>query len=283
MKANEQTFWQTYLSGLKLHVAIAHYTKVPPSWNEDDYIPDVNKLYWIEEGEGYLKVGDHKVLPKPGELCLLPADVRQSYGTTSDNTFGKYWCHFTAKVGSFNLFELLKTPITVQVQDSERVREAFRRLVHYHNSTEWTAAIHVQSAMLDLIAAFVEHADPITVQAPASGAMDKMNVVLAYIDEHLSDSLTVDQLAQLVHFHPNYFIRLFKNTTGLSPIQYVNHKRMDKAKQMLAFTNMSVSAIAETLTMDAPYFSRLFKEYTALSPTDFRELAQAGAAPAVQG
>lgn len=273
MGTEKTEFWKSYLPGLQLHVTVAQYTKVPLSWREDDYTPDVNKLYFIEEGEGYLKVEDRKVLPKRGELCLLPADVRQSYGTNGPDTFGKYWCHFTAKVGAFNLFQLLGAPITVRITDHDRVRESFARLVHYYHSDEWTAAIHVQSAMLELIAAFLEHADQVAVHAPATGSMDKISVVLAYIEAHLADNLSVDQLAQLIHFHPNYFIRLFKNTTGLSPIQYVNHKRMDKAKQLLAFTNGSVSAIAETLGMDAPYFSRLFKEYTALSPTEYRDFA----------
>jgi AraC family transcriptional regulator of arabinose operon len=270
--AGLRTFWKSYLTGLQLHVAVVEYTKVPLSWNDDNYTPDVNKLYYIQEGEGYIKVGDRIYYPKAGDLCLLPADVTQSYGTINTNTFGKYWCHFTAKLGNFNLFQVLELPVLLTVTDHPALKDKFDRLKYHHKSEEWTADLHVQSTFLEIMAMFLEQTDRVTINTPTTSSFEKMNVVLTYIEEHLSDNISVDKLAQLVHFHPNYFIRMFKNTTGLSPIQYVNRKRMDKARELLSFTALSISAVAEALGMDATYFSRLFKEYTALSPSEYREL-----------
>ncbi|WP_424767067.1 AraC family transcriptional regulator [Paenibacillus sp. sgz302251] len=268
-----KAFWKTYLTGLQLHVTVAEYTKVPMTWNDDNYTADVNKLYYIQEGEGYIKIGDHKLFPKPGDLCLLPADIVQSYGTLNANTYGKYWCHFTAKLHNLNLFQVLDTPTIVRVSDHSSLRNKFRRLVEHHKSEEWTADLYVQATFLEILAFYLEQAGQVAINTPAAGPFEKMNVVLTYIEEHLADNITVDTLAQLVHFHPNYFIRMFKSTTGLSPIQYVNRKRMNKARQLLSFTSLSISAVAESLGMDATYFSRLFKEYTALSPSEYREIS----------
>ncbi|MEV5029308.1 AraC family transcriptional regulator [Paenibacillus sp. LPE1-1-1.1] len=273
MNADRKTFWKTYLSGLQLHVAVANYTKVPISWKDDDYTPDVNKLYYIQEGEGYVQIGKRKYYPKAGDLCLLPADVIQSYGTLSEDTFGKYWCHFTAKLDNFNLFQMLEMPVILTVNDHNGLKEKFERLVAHHKSEEWTAELHVQAAFLEILAMLLEQAGHVAINTPTTSSFEKMNVVLSYIEEHLSENMSVDTLAQLVHFHPNYFIRMFKSTTGLSPIQYVNRKRMDKARQLLTFTSQSISAVAESLGMDATYFSRVFKEYTALSPSEYRELS----------
>lgn len=271
--ADKKTFWKSYLTSLQLHVSVAEYTKVPAAWNEHNYTPDVNKLYFIQEGEGFIQVGNRRFLPKPGDLCLLPADTLQSYGTVNSNRFGKYWCHFTAKLGNMQLFQMLDTPTIVTVASPELLKEKFDRLIRYHKSEDWTSGMHVQAAMLEMIALFLEQSDSVTINTGALGSFEKMNVVLTYIEEHLSDNLTVDRLAQIVHFHPNYFIRMFKNTTGLSPIQYVNRKRMDKARQLLMYTTLTISGVAESLGMDATYFSRLFKEYTGLSPTEYREIS----------
>jgi len=273
VNASKSTFWKSYMSGLKLHVAIADYTKVPLSWKDDNYTTDVNKLYYIQEGEGYIKAGNQIYYPKPGDLCLLPADVVQSYGTINTNTYGKYWCHFTAKIDNFNLFQLLEMPVMISISDHEGLKGKFERLVHHHKSEDWTSELQLQSAFLEIMAMMLEQAEDVTIKTPATSSFEKLNVVLTYIEEHLSENITVDTLAQLVHFHPNYFIRMFKNTTGLSPIQYVNRKRMDKGRQLLSFTSLSISAIAESLGMDATYFSRLFKEYMALSPSEYRELS----------
>lgn len=267
-----KSFWKSYLTGLKLHVTIAKYTKVPITWNDDDYTPDVNKFYYIQEGEGYIKVGNRKYYPKPVDLCMLPADVIQSYGTLNSNTFGKYWCHFTAKLDNFNLFHVLETPTIITVSDHPAFKDKFDQLIHYHESDEWTAELHVQATFLEILAMYLEQSGQVQINTPATSSFEKMNVLFTYIEEHLAENITVNTLAQLVHFHPNYFIRMFKNATGLSPIQYVNRKRMDKARQLLSFTSLSVSAVAESLGMDATYFSRLFKEYTALSPSEYRDI-----------
>nr|WP_281378795.1 AraC family transcriptional regulator [Paenibacillus phyllosphaerae] len=259
------------MTGLQLSVTVANYTKVPLSWNEDHYTPDFNKLYLIEDGEGYIQVDGHRYYPTPGTLCLLPAEKLQSYGTVSPHTYSKYWCHFTAKLGGQHLFQLLDTPAVVQLKDFDKAKSLFQQLVEARWSEAWTAELHVQAALLGLIAAYIEESGAVVLNTQHSGPFRQMNVVLAYIDAHLSENITVEELAQLVHFHPNYFIRIFKKTTGLSPIQYVNRKRMDKAIELLQFSKLSVSAVSHELGMEPAYFSRLFKEYTGLSPSEYRE------------
>ncbi|WP_199624664.1 AraC family transcriptional regulator [Paenibacillus alkalitolerans] len=269
---NRGSFWKKYIANVKLDCSVAAYTKVPVTWNEDNYVPDFNKLYFILEGEGYVKVGDRTFNPKPGQLYLMPAGITQSYGTIGDNTFGKYWCHFTAEIGQFPLFQIVETPYFVDISDREQLTGAFDRLIYWRRRDEITSVIHINSILLEIIALFIDRSESVKLNTKITGSLDKMNTVLQYIDDHLSDPLSVDTLAQIAHFHPNYFIRVFKETTGFSPIQYVNRLRIEKAKHYLSFTRLNVSAIAETLSMDVSYFSRMFKEYTGFSPTEYREL-----------
>ncbi len=272
MDANQRTFWKKYIANVQLDLSIAAYTKVPVSWNEYDYIPDFNKMYYIVEGEGYLKVGEREFYPQPGELYLLPAGVIQSYGTISPNTFGKYWCHFTAKIGDLHLFQIVKTPARVKIAGDTDLKGKFEQLIHHLHSDEFTSEFRVKSILLEIIALFIERCERIQLNMAAASSFEKMSTVLKYIEERLSDNITVDELAQIAHFHPNYFIHVFKGFTGYSPIQYVNRTRLEKAKHLLAFSNCSVSAIADAVGMDLPYFSRTFKEYTGFSPTAYREL-----------
>src|SRR6478672_10476024 len=108
MNASQRTFWKKYIARAKIDVEYALYTKVPKTWNDEIPACPVNRLYFIIEGEGFVKIGDHTYYPKPGELYLLPAGSDQAYGTISDHTFGKYWCHFTAKIGDLDLFQIIQ-------------------------------------------------------------------------------------------------------------------------------------------------------------------------------
>ncbi|MGO4274036.1 AraC family ligand binding domain-containing protein, partial [Paenibacillus sp. TAF58] len=119
MNPSQLTFWKKYMAKAKLDLSYAAYTKVQKSWNDENASCPFNRLYFIIEGEGFVKIGDQTYYPKPGELYLLPAGSDQAYGTISDHTFGKFWCHFTAKIGDLDLFQILQTSAYITIKDPE--------------------------------------------------------------------------------------------------------------------------------------------------------------------
>lgn len=274
MKDDDKTFWKNYLANTQIDVEHASFTKVSPSWRDIDFVHDFNRFYFIREGEGYLKVKDQEYYPRPNQLYLLPADVKQSYSTTNEhNTFEKYWCHFTARVGELNLFQAIETPAYVEVEDTEALSAAFEVLIRHFRSDELASAFRLKAAMLEIISYFLERCEGVKLNLKASSSMDKMNTVLKTMEQRLAEDVTVEELAKIVHFHPNYFIQVFKNFTGCSPIQYMNRARIERAKQLLTSTEMSISDIAEKVGIQLFYFSRMFKEHTGYTPTSFRALA----------
>jgi AraC family transcriptional regulator of arabinose operon len=270
---NKASFWNQTIANMRVDVSIAAYTKVPVTWKDYDYTPDFNKLYFIMEGSGDVTIGGVEYAPRPGQLVLLPHGVQQSYATVGEDTFGKYWCHFTAFVGDDPLFRVIDTPMCVDIPEGERdaLAEAFERLAYWHHREGLTSAVRVRAELLDILSSYLEHCAFVKVRTANTESMEKMNRVLQHIEEHLSEQLSVEGLAELAHFHPNYFIRLFKRTTGLTPIQYVNRQRMERAKRLFATPNLNVSAVADRFGMEVSYFSRMFKEHTGFTPSQYRE------------
>jgi AraC family transcriptional regulator of arabinose operon len=271
MKHSDKAFWKQYIANLQVDLTYARYTKVNSEWTDIDYTPTTNKFYFIREGEGFLTIRGETFYPKPNELYLMPADVIQSYGTINDNTFGKYWCHFSAKIGELNLFQALETSPFIRIDQPDVWNDKFERLMGYSNSDKLTSRIHTNAMLLEIIGDYIEQCDKVKFNLKATPAFEKMNVVLQYIEAHLTDNLTVEELAQIAHFHPNYFIQLFKNFTGNSPIQYINRARLDKAKHLLTMTELNVSAIADAVGLEFSYFSRMFRDHNGVSPTAYRE------------
>lgn len=272
MKPRDPQFLNSFLTNVKTDVSVAAYTKVNRNWAGDNITPLYNKFYFVREGEGFVKLRDRVYYPRPGELYMLPAGVRQGYGTISDNTFAKYWCHFQAKVGDLQLFQVFDTPLCVQVEDHAALTARFEQLIRYAGQRSLTSALRVQSVMLELIAMYLDACEYVRPHLSEASPATRIGEVLTYIEEHLADNLSVDQLAQIAHFHPNYFIPLFKNLTGHPPIQYINRLRMEKAKRLLGSPEHRISEIAERVGMELPYFSRTFKEYAGLPPSAYREM-----------
>ena len=68
-----------------------------------------------------------------------------------------------------------------------------------------------------------------------------------------------------------YFIRIFKQHFGMSPLQYINHKKMERAQLLLLTEDMTVKEVAFALGFnDHSYFIRLFKKITGRTPQEYR-------------
>ena len=91
-----------------------------------------------------------------------------------------------------------------------------------------------------------------------------------YIENHLNKKITLSQLSSAIHLSDSRFSHVFREYTGKAPIQYINDLRIERAENLLVFSEMTVSEIADFLGFDSVYyFSRLFKKIRGVSPTAF--------------
>lgn len=92
-----------------------------------------------------------------------------------------------------------------------------------------------------------------------------------YIDQHLYQSLTAEQVAIHAKRSLPYLTSLFRTTTGLSLHAYIQQRKMDEAKVMLRNTSQPLREIAAALGYSSlPHFSKVFKNTTGMTPSTFR-------------
>lgn len=97
--------------------------------------------------------------------------------------------------------------------------------------------------------------------------------VIHYIDEHLSEDLPLQTLADIGGFNASYLSRLFKQTNDQTITEYICGRRMEKAKKLLVESDDKIQDIsAETGYISSQSFARAFRSYTGLSPAEYREL-----------
>lgn len=102
-----------------------------------------------------------------------------------------------------------------------------------------------------------------------SGEMQK---VRRYMDEHVGQIVTIQELSELIYRSPDYLIKHFKKETGMTPYQYLLKRKMTIAERLLRDTMLPVKEVAEHLGYeDAHYFSGLFKKEKGVSPRQFRK------------
>ena len=94
---------------------------------------------------------------------------------------------------------------------------------------------------------------------------------LRYIADKYSSYLSLETIASNILVNPSHLSRTFKKETGVGITDYIARLRVEKAKELLAFTDMLAYEIAEAVGFkDSTYFSFVFKKTTGVSPTDFK-------------
>lgn len=94
----------------------------------------------------------------------------------------------------------------------------------------------------------------------------------AYIDSNFNKEISLDDVSKEVNISPYYFSKIFKEETGENFIEYVTAVRMEKAKELLEQSNLSMKEIcAQVGYADPNYFSRTFKKNVGVTPTEYKE------------
>lgn len=110
--------------------------------------------------------------------------------------------------------------------------------------------------------------------AETAGQRDHvLSRAIEYIQEHHSrTNLLLSDVAEAVHLSPSHLGHLFRLRHGVSFIRYLTDLRIEKAKQLLASTDLTIAAIAGLVGYDdATYFHRVFRRVTGLTPTAYRQ------------
>ncbi len=265
------------------------YASLDGDWNWCGVGSPFTRIYYVVEGSAWIIMNGHNILLRPGHLYLIPAFTRHSY--RCEGRFAHYYLHvYENRRGQDSLFDRYDFPTEAAAESGDA--ELFRTMCNRHPGSALPAfnpALYDNNGRLADFAATFAALPPakkmflrgvilILLSRFMAGATPKIAVadarllpVMRQIDEHLDTNLDLDTLASTACMSKAYMIRLFRRCTGMTPLAYINRRRVEKAQLMLVTTGLSVKEIAYILGFtDNSYFNRLFKKTTGRTPLDYR-------------
>lgn len=112
---------------------------------------------------------------------------------------------------------------------------------------------------------------PPTVMLPAAPESGRLARALRYIEEHLHDTISVDDIAQAVDLSAFHFSRAFKRWTGESPHRYLLNVRLEKAQELLLRSDLPLASIATAVGFyDQSHLGAHFKRRFGITPRELR-------------
>ncbi len=104
----------------------------------------------------------------------------------------------------------------------------------------------------------------------------RLRPVITYIAEHFKEKIYIDELAKMINVSPDYFTKMFKDSIGKTPIDYINGLRINHSMRLLTGLDIPMAEIADIIGFcNANYFHKIFKQYMGTSPLAYRKSQEA--------
>lgn len=261
---------------------IAHGESYPTTGHADGYYFDVAKgrelneyqmLYTVEgEGEFESASTGGKVKIKEGDVFLLFPGEWHTYSPDSKIGWKQYWIGFKGK----NMDDRVAAGFLQPRKPVYHIGYSTQIISLYKDAMQ--AATEEKAYMQQLLAGIVNHLIGLMYALERNIVLDKnaahVNMVLRaqqYIRESLESTLSIQDIADMLGVSYSTLRKQFKEYTGLSPAIYQQDLKLQRAKELLTTTNLSIKEIAYRLNFDSPdYFSAKFKIKTGRKPSEMR-------------
>ncbi|WP_342489345.1 AraC family transcriptional regulator [Bacillus sp. FSL P4-0248] len=246
-------------------------------------------LLYITKGELWMTEGEEAFHVKEGEYMILSPGLSHGGHLSCEEETHYEWLHF-----SIDRFELTNRPREHWI-DMKQNQATFEKPATYEFSLPRLAKVKGRSVLKKHLSAmralnhdaselplkkqllFEEmliHLQKEAFHIPTAKETVASEVV-HYLEHHFMEKLHMEQLAEKLHYHPDYMTRCMQTVYGLTPNQYSHRLKIEKAKSMLASTNEKIAAIADHVGIDDPtYFSKLFRQNEGMTPIEYRHLAK---------
>jgi AraC-like DNA-binding protein len=253
---------------------IGFYPKAHYHYRERSSGSDQHILIYCTMGKGWVETDSGKLKVLKDQFFIIPAKKPHKYGADNRDPWTIYWVHFKGDLaGSFVNDEVSLIsigPAENMMRNDHRIR-VFEEL--YQNLTMGYSNENLEYASICLwylLGAFTYL--PQFERIRAVQQHDIIEKSILYMHEHIESEINLSELSSFCGYSISHYSMVFKKKTSRSPMEYFNNLKIQRASQMLDFTNLQVNEIATQLHFDDPfYFSRVFKKTMGLSPSEYRK------------
>lgn len=281
VRNKQDLLWGLSVTTVGKQVIEPGYEEYPPrTGHPSDYyfsadqgrILDTYVILYIAKGCGqlYLEYGNPMQL-KEGDMLFLKPNKWHSYFPEKSTGWTEYWICFSGidvDTKFQNNFFRSGKPV-YRINARKTVVNLFEKAIETASlekpsHQQWLAGI---GYLLMGICLYESKNETLY----ASDAFSRINDAKQIIRENLTSEISLEEIADKSCMSYSWFRKLFKKYTGLSPNEYITEIRIQKAKEMLSSSEISVKEIAYTLQFGSiSYFSMIFKNKTGLTPSEFR-------------
>ena len=228
----------------------------------------------VVEGSGHIEYEGQRYEMKKGDCAFIDCMKSYSHSTGGgDGLWSLEWVHFYGEnmAAVYDKYIERGGQAVFTPENADTYKQIFSRLYEIAGSEDYIRDMKLNAVLNELLAVIMEqswHPENVSVGKKRRELIE----VKAFLDEHYTEKIVLDDLAERFFINKFYMTRIFKETYGTTINNYLISRRITRAKQLLRFTDMTVDEIGNAAGMgDANYFSRMFRKVEGSSPREYRK------------
>lgn len=253
--------------------------KYQPDWHVIRHVHDFAQLLYVVDGEGWIIMDDSKHTMGKDMLFLIAPGCRHEFES------GKTSCLKTIEVkfimDNRRLYDAIcSKPLSLEISNAE-IRNTFESMLDEALSKEYlykdTINLMVFSLLFKLarLQNINKNENAIVLDGERMDCTYKgmdLKKILVFIEENYNRAINLNDLSRMMNDRkPSYLCKIFKEKFNITIMQYINNLRLNKAKELLAFSELNISQVSEMVGFaTVHYFSRFFKQRENISPIEYK-------------
>ena len=269
----EQSVWNTGFPSLlseSLSFCVSesgHFYTLPGYEVSREYFNSFLLLYTLK-GTGIIETGGQSFTTAPGTLSLIDCHKPHTY-KNSGNNWEFLWIHYSGSSSLIYSSLLTDLSASFMVYESGHTEDIINEIISLTGQGDNLSLLRIDLLMTEL---FYSLAGQLYASSSGPDTDALVRNVAAYIRDHYSENLTVNELAEIFNISPYHLIHSFKKNMGLPPYNYLTNHRIAEAKKMLVLSSDPVGEIAEKCGFsDSAGFIACFKSRTGQTPLQYRK------------
>lgn len=220
-------------------------------------------IYYIRGGQCF-EFGKNKVYTKAGDILIMPYGLNYKNRLLSLDT--EYYQIDFLVFDQGKPFSVVDTPTVLSPPFSENVYGFFSNIYARYHSAQIGSEIETIGGILNLMSFIRRHE---IFGADKAGSKNPLAQATEFINNNYEKNFSIAELAKNLFVSVSSLEKNFKEVLGVTPTEYRNNVRIEKAKQFLVSGYTIETVAAKTGFSDRYYFSKIFKRRTGVSPATF--------------
>lgn len=225
-------------------------------------------ILYVVDGEARIFYNDGEFILTPGDFVLYPPSIRQEYAFDMTPSCSTFWIYFE---GNDVLPILKELDIQFGVNKTDLSQTTLLSLKTLSSEFDLTRDTEKDTCTALLYHLLLCLSRDIS-ESKNSNVPSDIRYIAKLIKNSPEKQRSAEELAGLCKLSVSRFEHKFSEHMGIPPLKYQISVKIDRAKTLLAYTGLAVSAISDMLGFCTPlYFSRVFTKNVGVSPSDYRK------------